>query len=241
MNKSNGIIIALSILCVILITSVYLQWNKKKVYISSVLPLEHTKIEMPNIKIINEDPFIMVIEDFMNTDECDHFVKISQDRFDRSKVVSETSNISNARTSYSATIKTEEDDIVKEIENRARIFTHSPVSNIEPLQVVRYNPGQEYKEHYDLFIGEDSLNELKKAGQRKSTIFVYLNDVEEGGCTYFPKLDIRIQPKKGRAVFWLNRKHDGEDDLMTKHCGEPPIKGTKYGLNIWSRIYEFPK
>lgn len=34
------------------------------------------------------------------------------------------------------------------------------------------------------------------------TLFLYLNDVEEGGGTHFPLLDITVQPKKGSALLW---------------------------------------
>jgi hypothetical protein len=31
-------------------------------------------------------------------------------------------------------------------------------------------------------------------------VFCYLNDVERGGTTYFPDVDLEIRPRKGVAV-----------------------------------------
>ena len=34
----------------------------------------------------------------------------------------------------------------------------------------------------------------------------YLNDVEEGGETFFPTLGVQVVPKKGRALLWYGVK-----------------------------------
>lgn len=39
-------------------------------------------------------------------------------------------------------------------------------------------------------------------GPRILTFFLYLSDVEEGGETAFPKLNISVRPKKGTALLW---------------------------------------
>ena len=64
---------------------------------------------------------------------------------------------------------------------------------------------------------------------------IYLNDVEEGGTTYFKYLDINIKPKKGMAVIWNNLNKDGSINPNTEHCGSPVIKGEKYIITKWFR------
>ena len=64
-----------------------------------------------------------------------------------------------------------------------------------------------------------------------SIVFLYLNDVEEGGGTHFKGLDITVQPKTGRAVVWpsvLDQDPDRKDP-RTHHEALPVIKGVKYG------------
>ena len=56
---------------------------------------------------------------------------------------------------------------------------------------------------------------------------LYLNDVEEGGETYFPYLDLRFKPKKGQILLW-------PADFTHTHCGEEVIEGhNKYIMTGW--------
>ena len=67
------------------------------------------------------------------------------------------------------------------------------------------------------------------------TIFLYLSDVEDGGGTNFPALDLTVDPVKGRALIWpsvLNHK-PSDLDLRVLHQALPAVKGTKYGANVW--------
>ncbi len=62
-------------------------------------------------------------------------------------------------------------------------------------------------------------------------VFLYLNDVDEGGGTHFNKLGITVQPKTGRAVIWPN-VYDADPsakDSRTQHEALAVIKGVKYG------------
>jgi prolyl 4-hydroxylase len=63
------------------------------------------------------------------------------------------------------------------------------------------------------------------------TLFLYLNDVEEGGGTEFPKLSLVVQPRKGMAVLWPSVLNDKphEIDMRTDHAALPVIRGEKYG------------
>ena len=51
------------------------------------------------------------------------------------------------------------------------------------------------------------------------TLFLYLNDVEEGGGTHFPLLDITVQPKKGSALLWPSVVDEDieQKDFRTDH------------------------
>jgi prolyl 4-hydroxylase len=78
-------------------------------------------------------------------------------------------------------------------------------------------------------------------GVRILTVFLYLNDVEEGGGTRFTDLDITVQPKKGRALIWpsvLDANPDVKDD-RTHHEALPVKKGIKYGANAWIHQRDF--
>ena len=60
------------------------------------------------------------------------------------------------------------------------------------LQIVRYAPGQGYNTHPDYFTSRDEgsdfdFNPYSGGSNRFATVFLYLNNPEEGGCTVFPR------------------------------------------------------
>ena len=74
----------------------------------------------------------------------------------------------------------------------------------------------------------------------------YLNDVEDGGHTFFPRArpatdelgdaerppGIRIQPRKGRAlIFWNIRQ--GREDEASLHEAQPVLSGGKLVATKW--------
>ena len=69
---------------------------------------------------------------------------------------------------------------------------------LEPLQVVRYHPGEKYEPHHDLF----DLCDFPQKPRRHLTFLIYLNDMEDGagGDTTFPRLHLSIRPEKGMAL-----------------------------------------
>ena len=67
-----------------------------------------------------------------------------------------------------------------------------PIENAEQMQAQRYDVGQEFKPHCDWFQpGSESYAEhCSVSGQRTWTAMAYMNDVEEGGETTFPRLGV---------------------------------------------------
>ena len=72
-------------------------------------------------------------------------------------------------------------------------------------------------------------------------MFLYLNNVEEGGETNFPKLKISVKPKIGRAVLWPSviSSDPTKIESMTYHEAKPVKKGIKYGANSWYHLYDY--
>ncbi|CAL1145695.1 unnamed protein product [Cladocopium goreaui] len=64
-------------------------------------------------------------------------------------------------------------------------------------QVVRYERGQRFDLHEDAFAWEQVKQDNY---QRHATLLVYLNDVEHGGVTRFPDLDLEIKPRCGQGL-----------------------------------------
>lgn len=198
------------------------------------------------VEQISQDPKMLLIHDFLSSDECDALVALAeQTGMSRSTVQGKQNEISKDRTSSTTNLKKAQTDVVRRVEERAQMFSGVPQQNFEPLQVCRYHPSQQYKPHFDYFVpGVVGTKEaLMRGGQRQLTFFVYLNDLpadEQSGHTFFPNLDLKIKPRKGMAAVWMNvLPHNGKEDPRMLHAGLPPTTGTKYGLNIWSREREF--
>ena len=68
------------------------------------------------------------------------------------------------------------------------------------------------------------------------TVLAYLNDVNAGGGTGFPKLDIEIKANKGDVLVFHNTLQESTDiNPRSLHAGLPVIEGEKWAINLWFR------
>jgi len=107
----------------------------------------------------------------------------------------------------------------------------------ETMQGQRYAPGQHFRAHHDYFDPRESYwpQVSKQGGQRTWTAMIYLNDVAEGGATWFPQAGIRVAPRRGLLLAWNNMKPDGEPNPLTIHEGMAVTEGVKYIVTKWFR------
>eukprot|EP00435_Cladocopium_sp_Y103_P035452 s2227_g9.t1 len=108
-------------------------------------------------------------------------------------------------------------------------------NRIEPLQLVKYLPGQYYSPHMDTH--EEPERKSSYSGEQRShTMLVFLSDVAEedgGGHLHFPRLGVSVLPCVGDAVLWRNLTDDGEPDLRVLHEGVAPKQCQKLAMNVW--------
>ena len=73
------------------------------------------------------------------------------------------------------------------------------------------------------------------AGARVFTVLLYLNEVEEGGETVFPWLNLTVTPQCGRALIWPNTAYHNHQELnkSTKHLSLAVVTGEKYAATQW--------
>jgi prolyl 4-hydroxylase len=138
-----------------------------------------------------------------------------------------------------------------------RVLSLDPEPNlVEPMQVVRYLPGEYYMPHTDYFQGAQKYDPTWRNGtNRFATLFMYLNDVPDGGETLFPLsveqrytewnfeifLDecvpsassIKFRPKKGTGILFYSQHPNGTLDVTSTHGACPPIRGVKWAANLW--------
>ena len=177
-----------------------------------------------------EEPLIVILGNVLSNKECDELIRLSKDKLQRSKIGS-THDVNELRTSSSMFFQESENEIVTRVEKRVSTIMNIPIEHGESMQILRYTPGQEYKAHYDYF---SSTSQAAK-NNRISTLIMYLNDVEQGGETFFPKLNLSVTPKKGMAVYFEYFYTDNDLNELTLHGGSPVIAGEKWVATQWMR------
>jgi prolyl 4-hydroxylase len=194
-------------------------------------------------------PWVVTLEDFLTPEECDaliqlghkHLYKRSEDVGERKFDGTHGSVQSERRTSENAWCSDREgcrsQDVVVKVFSRIEAVIGIPANHSEDLQLLKYEPGQYYRTHHDYIPHQVD----RQCGPRILTFFLYLSDVEEGGGTNFPQLDLTIMPKKGRALLWpsvLNSSPSLKDGRMM-HQALEVVKGTKYAANAWVHLYDY--
>ncbi|MCM3412192.1 2OG-Fe(II) oxygenase [Metabacillus litoralis] len=184
------------------------------------------------IKIIArlEEPLIAILGNVLSDEECDELIRLSKDRMRRSKI-GNSRELDELRTSSSMFFQDGENELVTRIEKRVSQIMNIPYEHGEGLQILNYQIGQEYKEHYDYFASASR----PVSNPRISTLVMYLNDVEEGGETYFPKLNFSVSPQKGMAVYFEYFYDNQTLNELTLHGGAPVIVGDKWAATQWMR------
>ena len=177
-----------------------------------------------------EEPLIVVLGNVLSNEECDELIRLSKDKMKRSKIGT-TREVNELRTSSSMFLEESENEIVAGIEKRISSIMNIPIEHGEGIQILQYTPGQEYKAHHDFFSSSSKVAN----NNRISTLIMYLNDVEEGGETYFPKLNLSVSPQKGMAVYFEYFYTDQHLNDLTLHGGAPVINGEKWIATQWMR------
>ena len=131
----------------------------------------------------------------------------------------------------------EEEEVPRRINERLRNLTGIPDANAEPLQLLKYEEGQFYETHHDLI----DYQLERQGGHRILTVFIYLNDVEEGGGTMFDELELTVMPKRGRVLIWPSVYNDDplKKDWRTEHQALKVERGIKYGANAWYHMRDY--
>ena len=189
-----------------------------------------------------ETPRIVLFQHFLSDEECDELIAIGRHRLKRSPVVNPDTgeeNLISARTSQGGMFQVGEHPLIAKIEARIAQAVGVPVEHGEGFQVLNYQPGGEYQPHFDFFNPGRSgeARQLEVGGQRVATMVIYLNSVQAGGATGFPKLGLEVAPVKGNAVFFSYDRPDPA--TRTLHGGAPVLDGEKWVTTKWVRERRF--
>ncbi|MBA9025558.1 2OG-Fe(II) oxygenase [Peribacillus huizhouensis] len=204
--------------------------NKEQTIFNHIGTKINTEDREVNIVARLEEPLIVVLGNVLSDEECDELIRLSKDKMHRSKI-GVSHEVNEIRTSNSMFFQENENDIITKIEKRISSIMNIPIEHGEGIQILQYTPGQEYKAHFDFFTSASNAT----INNRISTIVMYLNDVEHGGETFFPKLNFSVSPQKGMAVYFEYFYNDQNLNELTLHGGAPVITGEKWVATQWMR------
>ena len=199
--------------------------------------------------VISKNPKIYYVDEMLSEDECKHIIEVATPHMKIAGVSvmpgqkGFEKGVYKGRTNRSAWLETDLSPQILEICQRIADQLGCNRDHFESLQVIHYEPGQEYKYHYDAYDFRATEKYQRFCGQRGNrlrTVLVYMNHVEEGGETGFNQAKplgevIRVTPQAGRMIVFDNLLEDGSLNRRSRHAGLPVIKGEKWAFNLWLR------
>ncbi|WP_353229226.1 2OG-Fe(II) oxygenase [Novosphingobium sp.] len=177
---------------------------------------------------------IYAVADFLSASDCQRLMAVIDTVARPSPTYN--NNIDLGRTSYTGDVDPA-DPFVRMLQRRIDDLLGIDPGLGETLQGQRYREGQEFKHHFDYFVKKHEYwdDERRRGGQRSWTAMGYLNAVDQGGATDFPKISLSIPPQAGVLLAWNNMAPDGRPNPRTLHAGAPVTSGVKYVLTRWYR------
>ncbi len=194
------------------------------------LTTEGDPVSLPLPRKLSESPEVTTFADLFSAAECDYLRQVCEPGY-RPALVSDSSGrfISDPiRTSDASTIHwLIEDPAVHALNRRLAAVSGTRAEQGEALQLLRYRPGQQYRNHLDFVRGSDN--------QRFLTALVYLNHDYQGGDTCFVRTGLKVKGRKGEAIVFRNDDANRLPDPMSEHASLPVTAGTKYLASRWIR------
>jgi prolyl 4-hydroxylase len=93
---------------------------------------------------------------------------------------------------------------------------------IGPFNIQRYHAGEHFQHVHTERYSVDTL-------QRVLAWMTYLNDMDDGGSTFFTHYDLEIQPRKGLTLIW-------PAEWTHAHRGNVVASGSKYIITGWMDV-----
>ena len=192
-------------------------------------------IDLPAREPISEQPEAGAFRGLLSQAECDFLIALASPTFAPAMVVDPATGrtlLDPIRVSDTTPFPyVRENPAIHALNRRFAAASGTVVEAGEPLQVLRYRPGQQYHAHMDAIPNADN--------QRVLTLIVYLNDGFSGGETRFLKTGSSFVGSPGDALLFRNADNDGRPDPLSQHAGLPVTAGEKIIASRWIRQRRF--
>jgi prolyl 4-hydroxylase len=182
-------------------------------------------------------PQVLLFPGFFSSQECAYLADVASPLYRPATVGHVAGNeglqvVQKVRTCEAAAFPwIAEDPVIHALNRRIAVASGMAAECGEPLQILRYRPGQEFKPHRDCT--EDTDN------QRVLTMLVYLNDGYTSGETLFLNSGLKVRGNTGDGLLFRNADASGAPDPDSLHAGLPVESGEKLVASRWIRQKRF--
>lgn len=197
------------------------------------------RLWLPEPTTLNNAPRVARVDGLFSAEDCRFVIAMAEPHLRRSQVLDPslgTGGEHSIRNSSDAAFDPLlEDFYLRLLQLRMATAAGCELVQGEQLIVLRYQPGERYLPHRDYFSPSALAAHRPDAGQRMTTVCVYLNPVTAGGGTEFPDLGIRIEPQPGAAVVFDNLDAAEAPAPSSRHAGLEVESGEKWLATLWFR------
>ncbi len=192
----------------------------------------HQRLPEIDPEILSADPRISIHRGLFSAAECRYLTLLGTPWLERAMVIDEATGagvldaIRDADTSSFPPLA--EDLVVQEINSCIAAASGTDSKWGEPLTILRYQPGQQYRPHHD-------AHGATPEALRHWTALIWLNHDYEGGQTDFPDVGVRVKGGVGDLLLFHNVTADGLPDQRMMHAGLPVTSGVKWMASRWIR------
>jgi prolyl 4-hydroxylase len=186
---------------------------------------------LPAGELLSDSLDVQIFRGAFSHAECDYLFRLEKTDYARATVVDEATGVSRidpVRTADETHVHWEiENPLVHAFTRRIAALSGTQVDWGEPLQMLRYRPGQQYLNHFDYIPGAGN--------QRIKTAILYLNEDYSGGETGFPKIGLKVRGRTGDVLLFRNSQEGGRRIENSEHAGMPVLAGVKHIATRWIR------
>ena len=187
-------------------------------------------------QLVSADPHIEVVQGLFSPEECRYIQLLGNPLMEPSMIYAADGGrmLDPYRDSDNMVVTPMTEDLVIQAVNRCIAeATGTDYGCGEPLHVLRYRPGQQYRPHHD------ALSQVPVEKRRFATALIYLNDAYEGGETHFPEIGVTVRGAVGDMLIFHNLTADGQLDPRMTHAGLPVTRGEKWLATRWIRVGDY--
>ena len=181
---------------------------------------------------------VRVIDNFVNPEGCGYLQEVSRNEFQADSPYSRLKKSCGVSGSQKNSFFLKNEDLVAQhLLANTSLLLDIPSTYFENINFSRHLPASSYSLQYDSVCqySDSGKNRIRQYRQRIYTLFVFLNDDYIGGDVYFPRLNLKIPAKVGRAILFNNVNQYGDVDTDSFYAHLPVCSGEKFVSNIWVR------